>query len=113
MEILPRGISDHAPLLLKLQTDSLAGPALWRLSGLWVFDKRVTLLVEGELGVYWVNNGGTPPRCSGTPLRHTHEGNTKQLLGSLEKETRIALEEAERKVQLLEDRYMTSKDALT
>lgn len=41
VEILPQGISDHAPVLLRLDVGSPSGPALWRLLGYWVTDERV------------------------------------------------------------------------
>lgn len=114
VEILPRGISDHAPLLLKLQTDLPMGTALWRLSGFWITDESVAPLVEGELGVYWALNEGTvPPPVLWDAFKAYTRGQYKTAIGKVRKDTRLALEEAERKVLLLENNYVHTKDVLT
>lgn len=114
VDILPRGISDHAPLLLKMQTDSPVANVLWRLSGLWIADERVVPLVEGELEVYWtINEGTVPPPTLWDAFKAYTRGQYQTAIGRVRKDTRLALEEAEKKVLLLEKEYVHTRNVLT
>lgn len=57
--ILPRGISDHAPLLLILELATDPSERLWRLSRFWVSDAEVDPLFRSELDAYWRVNPGS------------------------------------------------------
>lgn len=49
IKILPRGISDHAPLLLSLNLSMALEDTLWRLSRFWVSDAAVDGQFRGAL----------------------------------------------------------------
>lgn len=51
--ILPRGISDHAPLALKLCVSYSPGENLWRLSRFWLDDSRISEPYRAEAAQYW------------------------------------------------------------
>lgn len=52
ISILPRGISDHAPLALKLSVSMVTGESLWRLSRFWLSDSRVSEPYRSEVIQY-------------------------------------------------------------
>lgn len=51
--ILPRGISDHAPLSLQLSLSSPPTEGLWHLSRFWLSDSRVNILCKGDMIHFW------------------------------------------------------------
>lgn len=53
---LPRGISNHTPILLKLHTRVAPGDYLWCLSRYWVSDECVEPVVELAITVYWATD---------------------------------------------------------
>lgn len=48
VSILPCGISDHAPVLLKLELGPDSGPSLWWLSCFWISDEHVSQSMTSE-----------------------------------------------------------------
>lgn len=71
VRILPRGISDHAPLLLELDLSVVLSDKLWRLSRYWVSDGEVEPKYREDLKSYW----SRPPQY-GMHLRHTQGDDT-------------------------------------
>lgn len=52
VSILPRGISDHAPLLMHLNVMPAPTDCLWHLSHFWVLDDCIVLSAESALQTY-------------------------------------------------------------
>lgn len=100
VKILPRGISDHAPLLLQLNTDSPVGTGLWRVSGFWVTDERVTPEVAGEMNTYWLQNRATaPPPMVWDAFKAYTQGQYRMVINKVRKTNKLALEEVEGRAQ--------------
>lgn len=98
VSILPRGISNHAPILLKLITNSVSGPCLWRLSCFWVSDETVTPLMTSELVEFWLHNRGTASSAMVWDAFKAHtRGQYQFIIGKVGRESSQALEEAEAK----------------
>lgn len=114
VEILPRGISDHAPLLMRLNTNLPVGNSLWRLSGFWITDERVAPEAAGEMDAYWVVNRGTaPPPMLWDAFKAYTRGQYSTIISKVRKDNKLALEEAESQAQSLESSYVANKDAVT
>lgn len=114
VEILPRGISDHAPVLLKLDVGLPSGPALWWLSGYWVTDERVAPEVTVELGAFWERNLGTAePPILWDAYKAYVRGQYQGLIAKARKDSRLALEAAEGRALKLESIYMQGGDEAT
>lgn len=58
IKILPRGVSNHAPLFLTLDLSVALTHRLWRLSRFWVSDTAVDAQFRTELTGYWAVNPG-------------------------------------------------------
>lgn len=79
--VLPRGISDHAPILLQVQTTANPANSLWRHSRYWVTDERVELQVDSAIVSFWSSD---PPHenlpLAANVLRPISGSNTKVAL---------------------------------
>lgn len=110
VSVLPSGISDHALVLLKLRTDLVPGPCLWRLSRFWVSDERITPLMATELGDFWVHNQATAaPAVVWDAFKAYAQGQYQLTIGKVRRESSLALEEVEAKAWELEAKYVISK----
>lgn len=58
-EILSRGISDHAPLLITIRTGSPGVRGVWRLSKYWICDTEIQEVIPEALYNFWINNAET------------------------------------------------------
>lgn len=56
VSILPRRISDHAPLFLSLNVLPAPTDCLWHLPHYWISDKRIESKMESDLQAYWQTN---------------------------------------------------------
>lgn len=54
--IIPRGISDHAPVLLQMSLSGSPWDKLCRLSRLWISNSEVALGFRKQLTTYWTIN---------------------------------------------------------
>lgn len=55
-EILSRGISDHAPLSITIQTSQVEGVRVWRLSRYWIADPEIQEVIPEALYNFLNNN---------------------------------------------------------
>lgn len=82
ISILPRGISDHAPLLLQLSLEGSPLDKLWRLSRFWISDPRVDSGFHQQMNTYWaVTPVSALGRWCGVPLRPSPGVTTRHSLG--------------------------------
>lgn len=56
VEILSRGISDHAPLAVTIRTSPVEGVRVWRPSGSWIADPEIQEAMPAALCNFWLDN---------------------------------------------------------
>lgn len=111
VRILPRGISDHATLLLTLELSSTPGNTLWRLSRFWVSDKMVDGHFRGALQEYWdVNPGSAKAITVWDTFKAYTRGRYQTIIARVRRERRADLVTAERKADLQEAQFLRTKD---
>lgn len=59
IEILPRGISDHSPLLCTLQTAIPQADRIWRLSRFWIEHPTIEVEMVKEIKQFWLSNANS------------------------------------------------------
>lgn len=63
--MLPRGIADHAPMLMCLRTQTPPAERLWRLSRHWISEGEVEGEISDCISEYWM----TSAESTTVPLR--------------------------------------------
>lgn len=97
---MPRGISDHASVLLRLEMDLIYGPSLWRPSRFWVSDEHITTLMTFEIGDFWLRNRGQVASAVVWHVFKAHaRGHYQLTVCKVRREYSLALVEAEVKAQ--------------
>ena len=111
IRILPRGISDHAPLLLTVELSSAPGTVLWRLSRFWVSDEAVDGHFREALQEYWaVNPGSAGPLSVWDAFKAYTRGRYQSIIARVRRERRADLVGAEGRAALQEAQYVRSRD---
>lgn len=72
IKMLPRGISDHSPLLCSLQTTTPQADRIWHLSRFWIAHPTIEFEMAKMIRAFWLLKLKLPLRVlSGRPLRPT------------------------------------------
>lgn len=79
--ILPRGISDHAPVLCCLQTRTPPSERLWQLSRYWISDDMIEIEISKCISEFSLTNDGStsPKQYVGCLLKHISRDVTSHL----------------------------------
>lgn len=108
---LPRGISDHSPILLKLNVGPAPADCLWRLSRYWVSDDRIAPGAELAVREYWAANPpATVPASTWEDFKFHARDHYQKAIGSTRRQSGEALLQAERRAGRLEAQYTANKD---
>lgn len=111
ISILPRGISDHAPLLLTLELSTTLGVSQWRLSRFWVSDEMVDGHFREAIREYWkINPGSASTTMVWDTFKAYTRGSYQSIISRVRRERRADLEVAERKADLQEAHFLRTKD---
>lgn len=111
IKILPRGISDHAPLLLTMNLTSTPENNLWRLSRFWVSVEAVDGHFRGALQEYWEVNQGTAGTLTvWDAFKAYTRGRYQAIIAKVRRERRADLISAEKKADLQEALFIRTKD---
>lgn len=111
MQILPRGISDHAPLLLTL--DLSVGPTvrLWCLSRFWISDTAVDDQFRTELTGYWVDNVGMADDTTvWDAFKAYTRGHYQTIIARVSRERSVDLTRAERETASVKEIFIRTRD---
>lgn len=111
VRILPREISDHAPLLLVLYLSLGLMPNLWMLSRYWISDVEV----EGQFGVeltgYWATNAGSAAaEMMWEAFKVAMRGHYQAIIARVRRKLGADLTRAERDASLREATYVRTRD---
>lgn len=110
IRILPRGISDHAPLLLTMELSSAPEITLWRLYRFWVSDEVVDGQFRRALQEYWrVNPGPASALMVWDAFKAYTRGRYQTIIAQVHRERRADLSSAEEKADLQEAQFVRSK----
>lgn len=110
IRILPRGISDHAPLLLTIDLSSAPEAILWRLSRFWVLDVVVNGQFRGSLQEFWAVNPGSASALVVWDAFKAYTRGQYQTIAKVRRERRAELTSAEMEAGLQEARFIRSRD---
>lgn len=110
--MLPRGISDHAPLLLSSLDLSLGSvERIWRLSRFWISDTAVDSQFRMELLGFWaVNVGSADPAVAWDAFKATTRGHYQTIIARVQRERRADLVKAEREASSAEALFVRTRD---
>lgn len=112
--ILPRGISDHAPILLDLNVSTAQTDKLWRLSRYWVSDIEVEPKYKDELESYWqLNPGSASPFSVWDAFKAYSRGQYQTIIGQVRGSHRRELLIIEAEAQRQEALYIRSPNPQT
>lgn len=101
--ILPRGVSDHAPVSLQLELSCPPSEGLWRLSRFWLADTRVEMPCKDNMISFWSTwDRSTPAPFAWDAFNATMRGSFQDHIGRVRRGARKELQEAEAKVGALE-----------
>lgn len=108
--ILPRGVSDHAPVSLTLEMSCAPSEGLWRLSRFWLSDSRIELPGKADMEAFWSTrdrNVSLPD--SWDAFKVCMRGNFQAHIGRIRREAHRELQSAEARTQALESRYVEER----
>lgn len=109
--ILPRGISDHAPLLLDLDVSTVPSDKLWRLSRYWISDVDVEPKYRQEMETYWVENEGSASVASvWDAFKAFTRGQFQTIISGVRRDRRKELTRLEAEAGRQEALYVSSPD---
>lgn len=109
--ILPRGISDHAPLLLSLELATETSDRLWRLSRFWVTEREVEPQFHDTLRQFWTDNSGTGAETSvWDGFKASSRGQYQSIIAAVRGDRRAELEEVEDEALKQEALYVRSRE---
>lgn len=114
IEMLPRGISDHSPLICTLQTITPQADRLWRLSKFWIEHPTIHIEMAKEIKQFWRINATTS--TAGTVWDTFKAYIRGCYLSSIARECRndrFLLEEAEAKARDLESWFILTSNPTT
>lgn len=112
--MLPRGISDHAPMLLTLQTQTPPSERIWRLSRYWVSEESIETSIATSIEDFWTSNADS----SVLPIRWDAfkaytRGSYQTVISLARHNARVSIEEAETRAQDLESQYVQTQNPIT
>lgn len=111
VDIFPRGISDHAPMLCSFQTHMPPLERLWWLSRYWISDPIVEAEVSTHIKDFWLTNVGTAAfNSTWDTFKAYIRGSYQSSISRARQHASVALAEA--KAQTLESRYVLSQNPL-
>lgn len=114
IKILPRGISDHAPLALKLCVSNAPGENLWRLSRFWLNDTRVSEPYRSEAIHYWRDlDQSVTMTTSWDAFKAFTRGSFQAHIQKIRQDLRKETQTAEGRVAALEAAYSTTRSPET
>lgn len=106
IETLPRGISDHFPLLCTLQTSTPQADRIWRLSRFWIEHLTIEIEIVKEIKQFWLANAGSStPGMVWDTFKAYIRGCYMSSIARERRNNKMLLEEAETKARDLETRY--------
>lgn len=109
--ILPRGISDHAPLLLSLELATAPSDRLWRLFRFWVSDTEVESQIHDTLRQFWRDNPGAATENSvWEAFKASSRGHYQSIIVAVRKQRRAELTGVEAEATRQEALYVRSHD---
>lgn len=111
IEMLPRGIANHSPLLCTLQTTTPQADRLWHLSRYWIKHPTIEIEMAKEIKGFWVCNTSKTGMVWDTFKAYVRGC----YLSSIVRERRndgITLEEAEAKARDLESRFTLTSNPI-
>lgn len=111
VRILPRGVSDHAPLLLELDLSLDPSDKIWRLSRYWVSDMEVEPRYREEMDSYWTINTDTASASSvWDAFKAFSRGQYQHIISKVRRERRRELTNLEAETTRQEAIYIRSPD---
>lgn len=112
VRILPRGISDHAPLLMTLDPSVGSSTRLWRLSRFWISDITVDNQFHTELTGYWATNAGTADATTvWDTFKATMRGQYQTIIARVRRKRKADLMKAERDAASGEELFIRTRDS--
>lgn len=112
--MLPRGISDHAPMLLCLQTQTPPSESLWRLSHYWISEEIIEAEIAKCIADYWISNSNSSAlHVRWDAFKAYIRGCYQTSISRTRYNTKISIEEAEAKAQGLESQYVLPHNPIT
>ncbi|KAJ1164603.1 hypothetical protein NDU88_005039 [Pleurodeles waltl] len=112
-EILPRGVSDHAPVRVRLGGADPSKRSVWRLNAWYLQDKDYTQEIRNQLTQYFDLNLGSvrSPGSLWAACKATLRGHAKYLLRTRERDRNSQISDLEARALRLERQQMTSSSA--
>lgn len=112
ISILPRGISDHAPLLINLSLEGSPIDRLWGLSRFWITDPEVDSGLRIQMDAYWATNPGSAPAAVvWDAFKASSRGHYQSLIGGVRRQKKADLVRAEDRPASLERQYTQTGDS--
>lgn len=109
--MLPRGISDHALLLLSLELTTNPSDILWRLSRFWVSDVKVESQFHDTLQLFWRDNPGMAAESSlWDGFKASSRGHYRSIMATVRRERRAELTKVVDEASRQEALYVRSRD---
>lgn len=103
VDIMSRGISDHAPLFLKLSLGP-PGERLWRLLRYWIEDEGIQEMVQEGICHYWLDNvDTTTPLVTWDAFKTWTRGEYMPRISAARKKSAHSLEGLEDEARLKEE----------
>lgn len=114
IEVLPRGISDHSPLLCTLQTSTPQADRLWHLSRYWIEHPTIEIEMAKEIKGFWLINANTSGvRMVWDTFEAYMCGCYLSSIARERKNDKVTLEEVETRAQELESRFALTSNPIT
>lgn len=111
---LPRGISDHAPLLVGLLLLPRSGFRVWRLNPHWLKDEIVQVECQRSVTEYWSMNQGTTGLTTAWDVsKAVLRGTFMSITGIMRKNAQQCTEELESALMKAEAEYSQNPNALS
>ncbi|KAJ1119450.1 hypothetical protein NDU88_007635 [Pleurodeles waltl] len=114
-EILPRGVSDHAPIRIRLGRADLTRWPVWRLNAWHLQDTEYTQEIRLHLDQYFELNEGSvrSPGMLWAACKATIRGHARSILRSRERDQNSQITELENKARRLECQHKNLASAST
>lgn len=113
VQILPRGISDHSPLMMTVLLGLPVGRRMWRQSGHWLVDSKVQEDMPEALCNYWLRNENiADPGVAWDAFKGWLRGEYISRITNSQKHSVQSLEDLERELKIQEDNYVADPTPL-